>query len=88
MSSPITPQPSKIDFLLLILQVVARTLATSLPGAAGQGANLADSFLEIAQHAHAGYEAEVGAPIDPSLLKPYAQIVQEASGTSAGGEPA
>lgn len=54
--------------LLTLLALVSSALADSGSGKIADGAEAAEYFLKIAQAASAAYLAQVGKPINPSLL--------------------
>ena len=70
-NTPATPQPHQttVDNVLTMLDAILQALAGFLPGA-----SLADLLVKIAQRANAAYEAQTGAAIDPTLLKPIDPI--------------
>lgn len=63
--------------LLTLLGIVAGAIADSAGGKVADGAEAAEYFLKIAQAAAKAYQAQVGQPIDPSLLHQEAPIVDQ-----------
>lgn len=54
--------------LLNLLGIVAGAVADTAGGKVGSAAEAAEYFLKIAQVSAAAYQAQVGQPIDPTLL--------------------
>ena len=60
--------------LLLELLSLGAGAATVVGGDVASGANIASSLIGIIQRSIAVYESQVGAPIDPALIKPYVPL--------------
>jgi len=66
-----------LQSLLTLLGIVASAIADSATGKVADGAEAAEYFLKIAQAAANAYQAQVGKPIDPTLLHQEAPIVDQ-----------
>ena len=67
-TGPVVPDPNKpstVDSILAAIDAILGIAGNVIPG--GQ---LADVIVKIIQKGVKSYEVQVGAPIDPSLIKP------------------
>ena len=60
--------------ILAILALATQTLEGVLSGDAQKGDMIAENLIQIAQKANAAHQAQVGKPIDPTLLQPIDKV--------------
>lgn len=60
--------------ILADLKLAASTIQQAAPGEVGAGAGIADLLIKIAQAANNAYVAQVGQPMDLSLLQDVTPI--------------
>jgi hypothetical protein len=60
-----------LSVILDILQIASAAAASALTGDAAKGNTIASALIQIAQKANLAHQQQVGAPIDPTLLRPF-----------------
>jgi len=63
-----------LQYILEIIQIAGPIASAAGGGTTAADINIAESLVAIAQKANAAYQAQVGKPIDPSLLQPFTPL--------------
>ena len=60
--------------IITIIELAVAAWKAATTGGANKDAQLADLFVKIAASANTAYQAQVGKPIDPTLIAPIQPI--------------